>query len=139
MTDKTEAPERTAIEWHDFHAEVGSGTPYIREDVAQALVAAAYDAAWRAAFRACRTEEAGYVDENSRLAQRIENELRLAVAGAIKNRTPADARAALDRLIAEAVEAEREACIELADTFAESDQSELIIAAIRARKSPPAD
>jgi len=64
---------------------------YIRHDLHLAAVAEAYQAAMKAAFRACQSEQAGYRDENERIAQRIENELRLEVSAAIRRLTPADA------------------------------------------------
>lgn len=104
MSDTNKAPERiTAWVNTDGLTQFEGGTlfpkgveiEYLREDHAQALIGAAYEAAAKAAFRACQTQEAGYIDENSRLAQRIENELRLEVNKAIRALTTTDTRAVL--------------------------------------------
>lgn len=76
---------------------------YTRTDVAQAMVAAAYEAAKKAAFHACKSAGSGYVDENEHLLQRAENEFRLEVVTAIRALTPTDAKVALDRIVQEAV------------------------------------
>jgi len=125
MTDKTEAPERiwaeldfnafgdpkTAGSWHSKETE--PCVEYIREDVAQAMVAAALEQALEMPHRAL---------------------------------VPDEARTALDRLIAEAVEEEREACTVLVENRITGNgikngkdiECEQIADAIRARKSPPA-
>jgi len=111
----SEAPERLYFydEWLEKNAKgrlLCGNNEYIRADHALALVAEAYEAAKKSAFRACRSEKAGYRDENERIAQRIENELRLEVSKAIRALTPADAlaaREARDRKVRE--EALREA------------------------------
>lgn len=63
------------------------------------LIGIAFQASSAAAFRACRSEESGYKDENSRLVRRVENEMRSAVAVAIRRMTPEKAKAELSRYI----------------------------------------
>ena len=87
----------------DAPSENQDNGDYTRTDEAQAMVAAAYEAAKKAAFHACKSAGAGYVDENERLLQRAENEFRLEVVKAIRALTPTDAKAALDRILQEAV------------------------------------
>jgi hypothetical protein len=122
MTNTTKAPERiSAIKLQGAKKATFLGgdtsapfdaTEYIRADHSDALIAAAYDAAARAAFRAGKSVHSGYRDENERLAQRIENELRLEVQAAIRGAVKAGPRAALDRIRQEARE---EALREAAD------------------------
>jgi len=149
MTDKTEAPERVWVEpywpadnWgHCSDGKVGDDDePFIREDVANALVAAAYDAAgsWIAPH-----PDHPMSDWTERA------HVNASLARMVRALTPADARAALDSLIAEAVEA----CALIAehrhkewnhpDTHGKPEVTcdvtacKNIAAAIRARKSPP--
>ena len=107
-----EAPEQIWVHSYDdkfdgdcdvLQEHCSDGTQYTRTDVAQAMVAAAYEAARKAAFHACKSAGSGYVDENERLLQRAENEFRLEVVKAIRALTPTDAKAALDRIVQEVV------------------------------------
>jgi len=132
----TETPERIALDWKPGVAVTSgplfeAGTRWVREDVALAMVAAALDRA----VRACENTLANFEESNPTrhdalpyLADGCE-----ACADAIKYLTPDDARDALDRLIAEAVEDEREACASLVATSGCLDDDRLA-EAIRARK-----
>jgi hypothetical protein len=68
----------------NFAADVADAALTQVEGHERAAVASALEEAWKAAFRACRHPGAGYKDENSRLLQRAENEMRLEVARAIR-------------------------------------------------------
>ena len=67
-----------------------------------AAVAQALEMAAKAAFRACKATGTGYRDENERLLQRAENEMRLETQKAIRALTPADATAAPEAVKREA-------------------------------------
>jgi len=127
MTDKTEASEREIMAFTLWRAEAVRAAPNIAKmrsmeafqdqsdetrgkwlsqadavmDVAQAMVAAAFDLAGQHHdrhadfYRAVSFPDCAAHEEHARRIRAL---------------TPDDARAALDRLIAEAVEAEREAC-----------------------------
>lgn len=77
-----------------FPADDADVFEYVLADQLRAAVAAERVECARAAFQACQSVESGYHDENERLANRIENELRLEVTKAILARADADALAA---------------------------------------------
>jgi len=144
MTDKSKTPEKIwALVEDDWHCgETGenfiggtwddgtlkNGCLFIREDVA---VVAALEEAVDEVYQECWTDGLGGIPE----IVKVEQDTTVLAMRAIQSLINDDARAALDRLIAEAVEDEREACASLVETFGALDHDHLADA-IRARKNP---
>jgi hypothetical protein len=116
MTDTTGAPERLYAAPSDdgweapelWKIRCDDTTVYIREDISDAHVAAAYEAAAKAAEPRRKKPKAdkgnwfhGYTKNESAIAAL---QVRKQIAENIRDLTPADAKAALDRLIREAEE-----------------------------------
>jgi len=127
-----DTPERMWVEngimWHTL----ASGIEYLRKDIAdeqaQAMVAASLDRA----VQKCRSEVEGA------LKAKCEPQAMGALwcKKSIAQITPPDAQAALDRVVAEAVRAEREACDKAVQSNLDKDASEdaqvAIISAVEA-------
>lgn len=108
-------PDRPCMgQWSSVQEIVGKGVEYVRRDQiaalpeVQALIAGAYEAAIGAVHDECWTDGDGGPATDTLLAEQATTSLAIR---AIRALTPADAIAARDAMIAEAVAKEREACV----------------------------